>query len=137
MKDVTFDYRINGKKIPSDALTTTAIDQAFGSNEYLVAGSYSENERINEIEIIVKSQNMIKNTFLLKPCGSRTQRPLSNLRCLPNLSSQSPAQRQIDNFMERLWAFKRIIYLFNYTDCQAEEDPSLQTNKQDPGLFHL
>lgn len=117
LKDVTFEYLINGKKIPSDQLTTTDINQAFGSSEYLVTGSYLENKEINEIEIIVKSQNKVKDTISLKPCFT-SPKPLSNLRCIPNLSSQRTTQDPTENFMERLWAFKRINYLLNEKkDC--------------------
>jgi hypothetical protein len=98
LKDVTFEYLVNGKEIPKEELTLTAVDQAFGSNEYSVAGSLPENEKINEIQIIMKVQNKIQNAISIR--GSALK--------------QSPTE----SFMGRLWAFKRINYLLtDKNDC--------------------
>jgi hypothetical protein len=89
---------VNGKKIPKEQLTLTAVDQAFGSNEYSVTGSLPENEKINEIRIIMKVQNKIQNEISI---------PGSALK-----------QSSTESFMGRLWAFKRINYLLNdKKDC--------------------
>ena len=89
---------VNGKEIPEEQLTLTAIDQAFGSSEYSVVGSLPENEKINEILIIMKVQNKRKNSISI---------PGSAL-------DQSPTE----SFMGRLWAFKRINYLLtDKNDC--------------------
>ena len=98
MKDVTFEYLVNGKEIPKEQLTLTAFDQTFGLNEYSIAGSFPKNEEINEIQVIMKVKNEIQNTISLRR---------SDLE-------QSPTE----SFMERLWAFKRINYLLtNKEDC--------------------
>ena len=89
---------VNGKEIPKEQLTLTAVDQAFGSNEYSVAGSLPENEKLNEIQVIMKVKNKIQNKISI---------PGSALK-------QSPTE----SFMRRLWAFKRINYLLNdKKDC--------------------
>ena len=89
---------VNGKEIPKEQLTLTTFDQTFGLNEYSVAGSFPENEEINEIQVIMKVKNEIQNTISLR--GSDLE--------------QSPTE----SFMERLWAFKRINYLLtNKEDC--------------------
>ena len=96
LKDVSFEYLVNGKEIPKEQLTLTAFDQTFGSNEYSVAGSFPENEEINEIQVVMKVKNEIQNTISLR--GSDLE--------------QSPTE----SFMERLWAFKRINYLLTDKD---------------------
>jgi hypothetical protein len=89
---------VNGKEIPKEQLTLTAFDQTFGSNEYSVAGSFPENEEINEIQVIMKVKNEIQNTISLM--GSDLE--------------QSPTE----SFLKRLWAFKRINYLLtDKEDC--------------------
>ena len=89
---------VNGKKIPKEQLTLTAVDQAFGSNEYSVAGSLPEFEKINDITMIMKVQN--KNYNAISGRGS------------------APKQSPTESFMGRLWAFKRINYLLSEkNDC--------------------
>ena len=89
---------VNGKEIPKEQLTLTAVDQAFGSNEYSVAGSLPEFEKINDITIIMKVQNKNYNAISFR--GSALK--------------QSPTE----SFMGRLWAFKRINYLLSEkNDC--------------------
>ena len=89
---------VNGKEIPKEQLTLTAVDQAFGSNEYSVAGSLPENEKINDILIIMKVQNKKQSSITFR--GSALK--------------QSPTE----SFMGRLWAFKRINYLLSEkNDC--------------------
>ena len=98
LKDVTFEYLVNGEEIPKEQLTLTAVDQAFGSNEYSVAGSLPENEKINEIQVIMKVQNKIHNTF--------------------SIPGRALKQSPTESFMGRLWAFKRINYLLSdKKDC--------------------
>ena len=112
MKDVKFEYLVNGKKVPSNQLTTTTIAQAFGRSEYVVAGTYPEDEEVNEIEVVVKSQREVTDKISMKPCERRGQDP--NKRCIPVDGQKDETQ----NFMNRLWASKRINYLLNEkVDC--------------------
>ena len=103
LKDVTLEYFVNGKRLSSQQLTSTSINQVFGSNEFSVAGGYPENEEINEVQVIIKSQDKIKNTISLKPCGSITTQ---THRCIPKASTDMKLR-----FIERIWAFKRINFL--------------------------
>ena len=103
LKDVTFEYFVNGKRLSSQQLTSTSINQVFGSNEFSVAGSYPENEEINEVQVIIKSQEKIKDTISFKPCGSITTQ---THRCIPKVSTDTKLR-----FIERIWAFKRINFL--------------------------
>ena len=89
---------VNGKEIPKEQLTLTAVDQAFGSNEYSVAGSLPKFEKINDITIIMKVQNKKYHEISFR--GS------------------APKQSPTESFMGRLWAFKRINYLLSEkNDC--------------------
>ena len=89
---------VDGKEISKEQLTLTAFHQTFGSNEYSVAGSFPENEEINEIKVIMKVKNVIQDTISLR--GSDLD------------------QSSTESFMERLWAFKRINYLLtDKKDC--------------------
>ena len=78
-------------------MTSTSLDLVFGSNDYAITGSFPENEEINDIQIIINGQDdlgIFNN--VLKPFV------ISQPQWVP-----SPAEE----FMERLWAFKRINYL--------------------------
>merc|ERR1719446_2021041 len=59
LKDVTFEYIVNGKRILPENLTTTAINQVFGSNEYSIAGKFPEDEDINVIKVIMKGKDQV------------------------------------------------------------------------------
>ena len=107
LKDVTLEYFVNGNRLPSQQLTSTSINQVFGSNEFSVAGSYPENEEINEVQVIIKSQDKIISTISFKPCGSI---PTQTHRCIPKVSTDMKLS-STEMFIERLWAFKRINFL--------------------------
>merc|ERR1711944_318055 len=59
LKDVTFEYLVNGERIMPDNLALTEIDQVFGSTEYSIAGVIPEDEEIDEIKVIIRGQNDI------------------------------------------------------------------------------
>ena len=97
LKDVSFEYLVNGKTIKPEKLTKTSLDLVFGSNEYSITGTFPEYEEINDFEIIINGQNnLVDLDMVFTPFA--TFQPLWT----PN---------PIDEFMERLWAFKRINYL--------------------------
>jgi len=71
LKDVSFEYIVNGKRIVPENLTTSTINQVFGSNEYSVVGSLPEDEEINEIEVILKGKDQVgyfSEIIHLRPC---------------------------------------------------------------------
>merc|ERR1711962_687436 len=127
LKDVTFEYLVNGERIPSNQLTTTTIAQAFGRSEYVVAGTYPEDEEINKIQVKINAQTDLgpfEDLFILTPClrdhprsfpDNEDHENIDIGRCFPYIPipqyewKQTPAEK----FMERLWAFKRINYLLN------------------------
>ena len=118
---------MNGKSIVPENLTTTAISQVFGSNEYSIAGTFPEDEEINEIQVILKAKDqsgLIEKLFSLRPCYRilpvTKPNPLSDVipnlpipdRCFPIIAPQPIwEQSPTEQFMERLWAYKRINYL--------------------------
>merc|ERR1712241_766885 len=145
LKDVTFEYLVNGERIVPENLTTTTIDQVFGSNEYSIAGTFPEEEEVNEIQVIMKAKNQIgsiEKFFYLRPCyiphqvtasdssgkilisdlippPSKHPRIINPDRCIPAIIPQ-PIWKQspTEIFMERLWAYKRINYLLaDSTEC--------------------
>merc|ERR1712223_2022873 len=140
LKDVTFEYLVNGERIVPENLTTTTIDQVFGSNEYLIAGTFPEEKQVNEIEVIMKAKNQIgsiEKFFYLRPCyfphpvtlpessgnilprPSKLPRIINPDRCFPTIIPQPIwKQSSTEMFMERLWAYKRINYLLSdNTEC--------------------
>jgi len=140
LKDVTFEYLVNGERIVPENLTTTAIDQVFGSNEYSIAGTFPEEKQVNEIEVIMKAKNQIgsiEKFFYLRPCyiphpvtlpessvnilprPSKLPRIINPDRCFPTIIPQPIwKQSSTEIFMERLWAYKRINYLLSdSTEC--------------------
>ena len=107
LKDVTFEYLVNGEKLSPRQLTSTSINQVFGSSEFSVAGNYSKTEEINEVQVIIKTQDKIQSTISVKPCGPI---PTETQRCIPKVPTDTKPI-STDMFMKRLWAFKRINYL--------------------------
>jgi hypothetical protein len=55
LKDVSFEYLVNGERIIPENLTSTSIDKVFGSAEYSITGTLP-NEEINEIQIKISAQ---------------------------------------------------------------------------------
>merc|ERR1719266_3191246 len=126
LRDVTFEYIVNGKRILPENLTTTAINQVFGSNEYSITGKFPEDEDINVIKVIMKGKDQVgayENIIIIRPCTfiRPTARPkplpgrIPNFpipdRCFPIITPQPIwEQSPTEQFMERLWAYKRINY---------------------------
>ena len=142
LRDVTFEYIVNGNRILPDNLTTTAINQVFGSNEYSIAGKFPEDEDINVIKVIMKGKDQVgayENIIILRPCTfiRPTARPkplpgkIPNFpipdRCFPIITPQPIwEQSPTEQFMERLWAYKRINYLKeDKTNCTKAIDNNL------------
>merc|ERR1711976_824897 len=127
LKDVTFEYLVNGDRIESEFLTSTSIDKVFGSAEYSITGTLPNYEEINEIQVKINAQTDLgpfEDLFILTPCLRDHPRSFPDNedheiidigRCFPYIPipqfewKQTPTEK----FMERLWAFKRINYLLN------------------------
>merc|ERR1711963_547648 len=141
LRDVSFEYLVNGKRIIPDNLTTTKINQVFGSNEYSIAGTFPEEEEINEIQVIMKANDqngLIKKFIAVKPCPKFLTKPIPEnapdflipQRCFPIIVpkpiwEQSPTEK----FMERLWAYKRINYLTeDNQNCSKGIDDTVNSN---------
>merc|ERR1711936_1410506 len=71
LKDVSFEYIVNGNRIVPESLTSSTINQVFGSNEYSIVGTLPENEEINMIEVVMKAKDQtgsVENQISLRPC---------------------------------------------------------------------
>merc|ERR1712110_740606 len=144
LRDVSFEYIVNGNRIVPENLTSPIINQVFGSNEYSVVGSLPENEEINEIKVVMKAKDQIgfvEKLITIKPCilpvyplaspkplpDQITPLPILPKRCFPvfvpqPIWEQSPTEK----FMERLWAYKRINYLSDDNkDCSKGIDNTI------------
>merc|ERR1711962_39517 len=125
LKDVTFEYLVNGERIEPEFLTSTSIDKVFGSAEYSITGTLPNYEKINEIQVKINAQTDLgpfEELFVLTACLRDNPRSfpdnedheiIDTDRCFPYIPipqfewKQTPTEK----FMERLWAFKRINYL--------------------------
>merc|ERR1712110_357469 len=124
LKDVSFEYLVNGERIIPENLTSTSIDKVFGSAEYSITGTLP-NEEINEIQVKISAQTdlgIFEDLLILTPCLREHPRSfptnenhefISIGRCFPYIPVPQPIWKQTptEKFMERLWAFKRINYL--------------------------
>merc|ERR1719266_1227959 len=97
-------------------LTLTTIDTVFGSAEYSIAGTFPEDEEINEIQVIVRGQhdiNPFQKHITFTPCFGKQPRFLPSNednsfidvgRCLPAFPAriQEPVWNQTptEKFME-------------------------------------
>merc|ERR1712241_1444132 len=131
LKGVTFEYIVNGNRIVPENLTTTTINQVFGSNEYSIVGTLPESEEISEIKVVMKAKDqvgIVEKLITIKPCilpvyplpspkplpDQITPLPILPKRCFPVIPPQPQPiweQSPTEKFMERLWAYKRINYL--------------------------
>merc|ERR1711976_794207 len=127
LKDVTFEYLVNGDRIKPEFLTSTSIDKVFGSAEYSITGTLPNYEEINEIQVKLNAQTDLgpfEDLFILTPClrdhprsfpDNEDHKIIDIERCFPYIPipqfewKQTPTEK----FMERLWAFKRINYLLD------------------------
>merc|ERR1711962_373348 len=127
LKDVTFEYLVNGERIEPEFLTSTSIDKVFGSAEYSITGTLPNYEEINEIQVKINAQTDLgpfEDLFILTPClrdhprsfpDNEDHEIIDTDRCFPYIPipqfewKQTPTEK----FMERLWAFKRINYLLD------------------------
>merc|ERR1712117_885213 len=131
LKDVSFEYIVNGNRIVPENLTSPTINQVFGSNEYAIVGTLPESEEINEIKVVMKAKDqvgIVEKLITIKPCilpvyplpspkplpDQITPLPILPKRCFPVIPPQPQPiweQSPTEKFMERLWAYKRINYL--------------------------
>jgi len=131
LKDVSFEYIVNGNRIVPENLNSPTINQVFGSNEYSIVGTLPESEEINEIKVVMKAKDqvgIVEKLITIKPCilpvyplpspkplpDQITPLPILPKRCFPVIPPQPQPiweQSPTEKFMERLWAYKRINYL--------------------------
>jgi len=146
LKDVSFEYIVNGNRIIPENLTSPTINQVFGSNEYSIVGTLPESEEINEIKVVMKAKDqmgIVEKLITIKPCilpvyplpspkplpDQITPLPILPKRCFPIIPPQPQPiweQSPTEKFMERLWAYKRINYLSdNNKNCSKGIDDTI------------
>jgi len=146
LKDVSFEYIVNGNRIIPEYLTSPTINQVFGSNEYSIVGTLPESEEINEIKVVMKAKDqmgIVEKLITIKPCilpvyplpspkplpDQITPLPILPKRCFPIIPPQPQPiweQSPTEKFMERLWAYKRINYLSdNNKNCSKGIDATI------------
>ena len=125
LRDVNFQYLVNGKIIQPEFLTRKFFKNAYGKKEYVIVGEIEENQ-IDNFEIKIDGQDAngdYASDLKMFPCPVfRDIEQKSDLfphRCIPIRPIPSPVWQKspTEAFMERLWAFKRIKYLLNQNKC--------------------
>ena len=130
MKDVKFEYLYNGQVIPSENLTSTHLDHAMGKNEYVIAGNFEHIDSVQDITLLVKAndgdfqQKLVVRPCLVVPRKSSSQPRDLDLNgprnCFPSVFWN---RTENEEFLDRLWAFKRINYLLgDQNDCSKGID---------------
>jgi len=140
LKDVTFEYLVNGEVIAPENLTSISFDKVFGLDEYSITGTLSNYEEVNEIEVKINAQTdlgFFEESLILTPCGldhvdhprsfptTEDLKVIDIFRCFPYIPIPQAEWKQTptEEFMERLWAFKRINYLLDdQNDCEKGID---------------
>ena len=115
-KDIKFDYLVNGQKLAPSCLTENRFDKLLGSNGYSVAGTCLSNIEIKEFE---SQATWTKN--------GRERKSFKKIvidKVFEDVDSsdlQSHLENQSEEFMKRLWAYKRIKHMLaNNNSCTVE-----------------
>ena len=127
LRDVNFQYIVNGKTIQTEFLTRKFFKNAYGKNEYVIVGEIEDNQ-IDNFEIKIDGQDAngdYTSDLKMFPCPvlrdiEEQKSELFPHRCIPIRPIPRPVWQKspTEAFMERLWAFKRIKYLLNQNKCE-------------------
>ena len=118
-KGVKFEYLVNGNKISPSCLTEDRFEKLSGSEEYSVTGTCLKDIKVRKFESKTKWTERGVERFDYKEIvideivEVDEGMEASNVQFSPN--------DQTEEFMERLWAFKRIKYMLaNKNYCEDE-----------------
>merc|ERR1719510_1443650 len=138
LKDVKFQYLYNGQRILPANLTSTHIDHAFGKNEYVIAGTFEQVDTVPDIKLLIEANHGdFQQELIIHPClvpregiiGESSIEGIHERRiCFPSVFWNKTVNEE---FLERLWAFKRIKYLFEDTDCERVLENTNQSCKEE------
>ena len=135
LSKVSFQYMANGQRIPKSDLTRIYFKNIFGSEDYVIVGTLPD-QSIEKFKVISNSygidQEHVNEKIDLVTCREDPSEPnpqhlqlpidadketlsefLTMNRCIPTGALFEPRwlKSPSEQFMERLWAFKRINYL--------------------------
>merc|ERR1739848_727650 len=137
LKDVEFEYMYNGQRISPANLTSTHIDHAHGKNEYVIAGNFEPIDSVIDIRLIIKANDGdFLQELIIHPClapreGEPRALDINEQRhhiCFPSVFWN---KTENEEFLERLWAFKRIKYLLEDSDCENAQEDANQSCKEE------
>jgi len=161
LKNLHFKYIADGQEIPASKLTKNDFGNAYGSNEFVIAGEFGNNNNITELQIQILGEDANgayeKIISISDPCypvamprnsfariSNETEydddsimdmysnRMLYPMPCLPQppVYEESWQKSEAEEFMEKLWAYKRVHLLLDPKDCgQYLDEP---TYSQEP-----
>ena len=161
LKNLHFKYIADGQEIPASKLTKNDFGNAYGSNEFVIAGEFGNNNNITEFQIQILGEDANgayeKIISISDPCypvamprnslariSNETEydddsimdmysnRMLYPMPCLPQppVYEESWQKSEAEEFMEKLWAYKRVHLLLDPKDCgQYLDEP---TYSQEP-----
>ena len=115
-KDIKFEYLVNGQKLSPSCLTENRFDKLLGSNGYSVAGTCLNDIQIKEFESQTTwTENGREMKSFKKIVIDET------FEDVDPLNLQSHPENQSEEFMKRLWAYKRIKYMLaNNNSCTVQ-----------------
>ena len=161
LKNLHFKYIADGQEIPASKLTKNDFGNAYGSNEFVIAGEFGNDNNITELQIQILGEDANgayeKIISISDPCypvamprnslariSNETEydddsimdmysnRMLYPMPCLPQppVYEESWQKSEAEEFMEKLWAYKRIHLLLDRKECgQYLDEP---TYSQEP-----
>ena len=161
LKNLHFKYIADGQEIPASKLTKNDFGNAYGSNEFVIAGEFGNNNNITELQIQILGEDANgayeKIISISDPCypvamprnslariSNETEydddsivdmysnRMLYPVPCLPQppVYEESWQKSEAEEFMEKLWAYKRVHLLLDPKECgQYLDEP---TYSQEP-----
>ena len=161
LKNLHFKYIADGQEIPASKLTKNDFGNAYGSNEFVIAGEFGNNNNITELQIQILGEDANgayeKIISISDPCypvamprnslariSNETEydddsimdmysnRMLYPMPCLPQppVYEESWQKSEAEEFMEKLWAYKRVHLLLDPKECgQYLDEP---TYSQEP-----
>ena len=115
-KDIKFEYLVNGQKLSPSCLTENRFVKLLGSNGYSIAGTCLNGIEIKEFESkITWTENGMERKNFKKITIDET------FEGVDAFDLQSYHENQSEEFMRRLWAYKKIKYMLaNNNSCQVE-----------------
>ena len=113
MQELKFGYVVNGQTLSDQSLTSASFPNTFGHEEYVIVGSAMDGNDITDLQCLMSARQ-----------GSvKVQKEVEyNLQDDPQVFWSRNINEE---FIARLWAFKRIKY---FLDDNTDSDTCIQYN---------